>query len=202
MSIQKEKTFPSLDVEENVFLYITFAFWTMKTCQCWYSCCWVFAIRLSTVSYTDSVYTLKSLVFVHEWSLGQVTTLSPHYSCNAGNIGVNFTLSWSNHSAWQPTISCALQTCNITSMNNNSCSSLQSAPCFIYRTSTNISYCAPGIMCSLLEPCDNLAYNCTSNTSICVINSCCSPQAVCLPLLITNFCTQIDESFASRSKYM
>ncbi|CAF1477256.1 unnamed protein product [Rotaria sp. Silwood1] len=115
------------------------------------------------------------------------TTIAPNYYCNDNNDVVQFTLSPSPHSAWQPTLNCSLQQCNTSSNDNNNCRS-SSTPCYNYYTLNNVSYCAPGILCSILEPCDNITYNCASNTSVCVVNSCCSPQAVCLPLSSMNFC--------------
>ncbi|CAF1002235.1 unnamed protein product [Adineta steineri] len=119
-------------------------------------------------------------------SIGQTTQL-PNYSCSENNASIQFTLSSSSHSAWNPTSNCALQQCNTSLNGNNNClSSL--TPCYDYRTINNISYCAPGILCSILETCDNITQTCSSNTSVCVINSCCSSQAVCLPLLATQMC--------------
>ncbi|CAF3684658.1 unnamed protein product [Rotaria socialis] len=112
----------------------------------------------------------------------RVSTAAPNYYCNT----VEFTLSSSDHSASKPTLNCSLQKCNVSS-NENTCLS-STTPCFDYRTFNNISYCAPGILCSILEPCNNVTYNCASNTSVCVINSCCSPQAVCLPSASLDFC--------------
>ena len=97
-------------------------------------------------------------------------------------------LSSSPHSAVQPTSNCLLQQCHVSSNNNNNdCRSL-STPCYDYRTVNNTSYCAPGVLCSILEARNNINYKCSSNTSVCIINSCCSPQAVCLPLSWINFC--------------
>ncbi|CAF1439522.1 unnamed protein product [Rotaria magnacalcarata] len=112
-----------------------------------------------------------------------LSTAAPNYYCNA----VEFTLSSSDHSASKTTLNCSLQKCNVSS-NENTCRS-STTPCFDYLTLNNISYCAPGILCSILAPCNNVTYNCTSITSVCVINSCCSPQAVCLPLASLEFCT-------------
>jgi len=61
-----------------------------------------------------------------------------------------------------------------------------STPYFGYRALNNSNYCALNILWSILEPCNNITYGCTSNTSVCIINSCCSPQAVCLPLSLTS----------------
>ncbi|CAF1376228.1 unnamed protein product [Adineta steineri] len=121
-------------------------------------------------------------------SIGQTTQL-PNYSCTENNASIQFTLSSSAHSAWNPTSNCSLQQCNVnlTNINNDNCRS-SSTPCFDYRTTNNISYCAPGILCSILERCNNITQTCSSNSSICVINSCCSPQAVCLPFLATYMC--------------
>ncbi|CAF1124332.1 unnamed protein product [Adineta steineri] len=119
-------------------------------------------------------------------SIGQNTQL-PNYSCSENNVSIEFTLSLSSHSAWNSTSYCSLQQCNVDSNNNNSCRS-SSTPCFDYRTINNISYCAPGILCSILERCDNITQTCSSNNSMCVVNSCCSSQPVCLPLLAAQMC--------------
>ncbi|CAF4102004.1 unnamed protein product, partial [Rotaria sp. Silwood2] len=106
---------------------------------------------------------------------GQTTTV-PNYYCNENKATVQFTLSSSPHTAWQPILNCSLQQCHVSSNNNDSCRS-SSTPCFDYRTVNNGRYCAPGIICSILKPCDNANYTCASNISICIVNSCCSPQA-------------------------
>ncbi|CAF0858351.1 unnamed protein product [Adineta steineri] len=115
------------------------------------------------------------------------TTQLPDYSCSENNVSIQFTLSSSSHSAWNSTSNCSLQQCNVNSNNNNNCLS-SSTPCFDYRTINNISYCAPAILCSILEECKNVTQTCSSNNSICIINSCCSSQAVCLPFLATFMC--------------
>ncbi|CAF1260678.1 unnamed protein product [Adineta steineri] len=115
---------------------------------------------------------------------GQTTEL-PNYSCSENNVSIQFTLSSLSHSVWNSTSNCSLQQCNVNL--NNSCLS-SSTPCFDYRTINNSRYCAPGILCSILERCDNITQTCSSNDSICVINSCCSSQAICLPLLATQMC--------------
>ncbi|CAF2132567.1 unnamed protein product [Rotaria magnacalcarata] len=103
------------------------------------------------------------------------------------NVSVEFTLSSSPHSGSQPALNCSLTQCS--SGSNNPIDCLQSStPCFGYRNINNMSYCAPGILCSILESCNNINYSCTSNTSVCVVNSCCSPQAVCLPVSLVNLC--------------
>ncbi|CAF1220558.1 unnamed protein product [Adineta steineri] len=117
---------------------------------------------------------------------GQTTQL-PIYYCSENNASIQFTLSSSSHSAWNPTSSCSLQQCDTSLNSNNSCRS-SSTPCFDYRTINNISYCAPGILCSILERCNNTTQTCSSNSLVCVINSCCSPQPVCLPFLATQMC--------------
>jgi hypothetical protein len=70
---------------------------------------------------------------------------------------------------------------------DNSCRS-SSTPCFDCRTLHNTSLCTPAILCSIFEPCNNITLDYASNTFVCVVNSCCSPQAVCLPLIWTNIC--------------
>ncbi|CAF0851436.1 unnamed protein product [Adineta steineri] len=115
------------------------------------------------------------------------TTQPPNYSCSENNASIQFTLSSSAHSAWNSTANCALQQCNTSLNDNNNCRS-SSTPCYDYRTINNISYCALGILCSILERCNNITQTCSSNNSVCVINSCCSPQAVCLPFLAIQMC--------------
>ncbi|CAF1032019.1 unnamed protein product [Adineta steineri] len=119
-------------------------------------------------------------------SIGQTIQL-PNYSCSENNVSIQFILSSSSHSASNPTSNCSLQQCNTSLNGNNNCLS-SSTPCFDYRTINNISYCAPAILCLILERCDNITQTCSSNNSICVINSCCSLQPVCLPFLATQIC--------------
>ncbi|CAF1482448.1 unnamed protein product, partial [Adineta steineri] len=121
-------------------------------------------------------------------SIGQTTQI-PNYSCSDNNASIHFTLSSSSHSASNSTSNCFLQQCIVNSNNNNNSCRSSSTPCFDYRTINNISFCAPGILCSILERCDNITQTCPSNNSICIINSCCSSsQPVCLPLLATQVC--------------
>ncbi|CAF1530276.1 unnamed protein product [Adineta ricciae] len=121
-------------------------------------------------------------------------------SCVSQSNNVEFTLSTASHSASNPTSSCSLQQCNITSSDNLTCS-LSPTPCFNYRTANNISYCAPAIHCPVLQPCNSVTSTCASNDSVCIVNSCCSPTAVCLPLLTTNFCIRGKKSMLrNRSK--
>ncbi|CAF3989465.1 unnamed protein product [Rotaria sp. Silwood2] len=123
----------------------------------------------------------KSDEMLHE---SQITE-APNYFCNQNNLSVKFTLSRSFHSAWNLASECFSPQCDIPS-NSYTCRS-SSTPCFNYRTFTNKGYCAPGILCSILEPCNNITFTCSSNTSVC-ISTCCSPKAVCLPLLWTSYC--------------
>jgi hypothetical protein len=132
------------------------------------------------------------LVFIcfclnHEPFLGQ-TTAVPNYICGDDSGDVQFTLSVTAQSAWQPLTNCSVPQCNISASNDNSCRS-SSTPCFNYLTFNGVNLCAPAVLCSILEPCDNNTYTCASNTSVCVVNSCCSPQAVCLPLTSATFCS-------------
>lgn len=111
-----------------------------------------------------------------------------NHICTNNDSNVEFSYSSLSHSAWEPRNNCSLSRCNISSIIFNACGSL-STSCFDYRTINNTSICAPAIQCSLLEPCDNITNECTSNTSVCVINSCCSTSGVCLPLSATSFCS-------------
>ncbi|CAF3979030.1 unnamed protein product, partial [Adineta steineri] len=82
-----------------------------------------------------------------------------HFIPSENNATIQFTLSSSSHSASNSTSSCSLQQCNTSLNNNDNCRS-SSTPCFDYRTINNISYCAPGILCSILERCDNITQTC------------------------------------------
>ncbi|CAF1238732.1 unnamed protein product [Adineta steineri] len=144
---------------------------------------WTFNVLPSTTTTTTTTTTTSTTTT----TTTRQTTQLPNYSCTENNVSIQFTLSSSSHSAWNPASNCSLQQCN-TSLNDNNNCLLSSTPCYDYRTINNISYCAPGILCSILETCNNVTQACLSNTSVCVINSCCSPQAVCLPLLARQMC--------------
>ncbi|CAF4799678.1 unnamed protein product [Rotaria sp. Silwood1] len=83
------------------------------------------------------------------------TTTASNYYCNENNQDDQFTLSASLHAAWQSTLNCSLQQCNTSFNDNNNCR-LPSTLCFNYRSLNNTGYCASGILCSILEPCDNV----------------------------------------------
>ncbi|CAF4391335.1 unnamed protein product, partial [Adineta steineri] len=108
-------------------------------------------------------------------SIAQTTQL-PDYSCDEDDVSIQFALLSSSHSAWNSISNCSLQQCNISLNGSDNCLS-SSTPCFDYQTINNTSYCAPAILCSILERCDNVTQTCSSNDSVCVINSCCSSQA-------------------------
>jgi hypothetical protein len=138
--------------------------------------------------YVDLLYFQITLYF-----LGQ-STLVPNYSCDQDNDTVGFTLSPSPHSGWEPTSNCLLQQCVLSSNNNDSCRS-SSTPCFDYRTINNTCFCAPGILCAILEPCNSTTYTCESDALVCVVNSCCSPPAICIPSSWTDFCILGNDAF-------
>ena len=102
---------------------------------------------------------------------------------------MEFTRSSASHSANDRSSNCSIPQCvdASTSLNHSSCR-LSTTPCFAYRTQQNEVHCAPGALCSFMQPCDSLTGLCSSNQSVCVHNSCCQPAAVCLPLWWTNFC--------------
>ncbi|CAF4577334.1 unnamed protein product [Rotaria sp. Silwood1] len=58
----------------------------------------------------------------------QVTSITNYY-CDQNNAAVQFTLTSSSHTAWQPVLNCSLQQCNASSNNNGSCRS-SLTPCF------------------------------------------------------------------------
>jgi hypothetical protein len=135
-----------------------------------------------------------------EQILGQ-TTEAPNYFCYESNFTVGFTFLSSSHSAWQPSSNCFLPLCSVNAINNNSCRS-SSTTCFEYRTVSNVSYCAPGALCSLLVPCNNITGECASNTSVCIINSCCAQQAVCLPFSLIGLCSSGNGTLFSSSEFI
>jgi hypothetical protein len=132
-------------------------------------------------------------------NLGKLTSASD-FVCQESDRDVNFNLSVANHSASQLTSNCALSRCDVISNDENSCFS-SSAPCFAYLTPSNATLCAPGIICSLLEPCNNANFSCASSSSVCVVNSCCSPQHVCLPFFSMNYCVSPNSTVYVGSKY-
>ncbi len=119
--------------------------------------------------------------------IGQ-TLNSSNYICTENTFSVEFSLSSVFHSGWNSSSNCSLSLCSDNSNNNdNNCRS-SLTPCYRYLSINNDSYCAPGSLCSILEPCNSITSECIPNVSVCVINSCCVPQAVCLPLVWTSMC--------------
>ena len=109
------------------------------------------------------------------------------YTCNTTDRMASFSLSFSSHSVWDSRINCSLDLCNRNSYGNVRCHNA-STPCFRYQNSHGNQYCAHAILCSILQPCNNSHYSCTSINGRCVVNSCCSPHQVCSPLSWTSFC--------------
>ena len=112
--------------------------------------------------------------------------------CSVNYSTINLELLSTPHSGWEPLSNCSLSLCNFGSSNitNSSCLT-PSASCFDYRSRNNTSYCAPGAICSLMEPC-NMTGECSTNTSVCVINSCCASRKVCLPLQWISLCSSLN----------
>jgi hypothetical protein len=82
------------------------------------------------------------------------------------------------------TSECAVSPCIPASRSTNtSCSMNPSVRCYAYEvSSTNQLFCAPSVSCSSLEPCiDNL--RCTSNSSVCLLSTCCS-RPLCMPRVL------------------
>ena len=94
-----------------------------------------------------------------------------------------------------------IENTNSLSKCNNDCCSLNT-PCFDYRTIKNQSYCAPASRCSILESCDRNTGECRSNTSVCIVNSCCTPKTVCLPLSWTSLCPSISKLYVIKYIYI
>ncbi len=91
--------------------------------------------------------------------------------------------------------SCSVDLCILNNTSNNSSTNNSSGSitcpniplCYNFYTSLNTSICAPQVVCSLFDPCTT-AKKCATNTSVCVINTCCSAP-VCIPLALTSSCT-------------
>ncbi|CAF4431854.1 unnamed protein product, partial [Rotaria sp. Silwood2] len=128
-----------------------------------------------------------ALLFIVVLSCIQVqVTQQNEYYCTENDDSFRMLDSSSPHSASQPNTNCALQRCDVNWNSSNPCRA-ESIACFDYVTQNNTHYCAPGVLCSVLEPCNG--FTCASNTAVCVVNTCCSPQAVCLPVSLKNFCS-------------
>lgn len=163
-------------------------FWSIK-CDFWY-----FYILI----YWYSLQKVRTIILPCGWDmfdnhykfrlfLGQVPSTSSQ-SCRVNSAAFDFSPTSSNHSAWQPATNCSLSQCSSSFSLNNNCRS-SSTPCFDYRTVNNTSVCAPAVLCSLLEPCNNITNQCASDNFVCIINSCCTTQAVCLPVSAASLCT-------------
>ena len=148
------------------------------------------ALFYFTIIYFSSIQGLMIVIltgFTHCLLILGQTTQSSNYVCSGNGNSVQFTLSTSSHSAWNPLSSCSVTQCAMNSSGNSTCQS-SLTPCFQYRMFNNMSVCAPAVECSILEACNNVTYNCSSRTSVCIVNSCCSPQTVCLPLSSIEYC--------------
>lgn len=117
---------------------------------------------------------------------------------------MQFSQPTTSHSARDNATNCTLCPCVEPTNTTNSSCRLSTTPCFDYRTQNNTAYCAPASLCQFMPPCDNTTQQCTSNNSVCVVNTCCG-QPVCLPLWWTSFCQSFQSSsesihFPPRSK--
>lgn len=135
----------------------------------------------------------------NEQFIGQNTSTS-RYFCSVNDFTVRIMTSYSSHSAWEPASNCSLPLCSENS-NSSSCR-LSSTPCYNYRGIDNVTYCAPGSLCSILESCNNITSGCASSTSVCIVNSCCTPQAVCLPLSLTSLCSSENVTNYATSEFI
>ena len=115
--------------------------------------------------------------------LGQTTTQSSSYTCPVSDVTAQFSAVTStySHSALNIQASCSIAQCQST---DDSCRNSQT-PCFNYQTQNNVGYCGPAVDCSILQPCND---TCSSNQSVCVMNTCCQPAGRCLPLYLTTLC--------------
>ena len=115
--------------------------------------------------------------------LGQTTTQSSSYTCPVSDVTAQFSAVTStySHSAIDIQASCSIAQCQST---GDSCRNSQTS-CFYYQTQNNVGYCGPAVDCSILQPCND---TCSSNQSVCVMNTCCQPAGRCLPLYLTTLC--------------
>lgn len=89
--------------------------------------------------------------------------------------------------------SCSVSICGASSgASSGGCSG--STPCFNFQ-STNETLCAPQVQCSLFDVCIS-GTRCATNTSICIINSCC-PQPICMPRALGSACTASNSNFTT-----
>lgn len=79
---------------------------------------------------------------------------------------------------------CSVPACTHSSLFN--CVSNENL-CYNFQTTNGTNFCAPASSCELLDLCDGNG-DCLSNTSICIVNSCCI-QPRCLPLILINLCS-------------
>ncbi|CAF0739542.1 unnamed protein product [Adineta ricciae] len=88
---------------------------------------------------------------------------------------------------------CSVQPCVNSSLTN--CFANE-AVCYDYQTNDGNRYCAPASSCELFETCSE-NYHCKSNTSVCIVNSCCA-QPICLPLVLVELCSS-DKQYRPRN---
>lgn len=148
--------------------------------------------QLSSQLYKFFEFFSLLFTFYYEKQSGQTTTARDNH-CIEMNNEIEFSQSSLPHSEYQFVLNCSLAKCSLNSNGNNSCKS-SSTPCFDYRSYDNNSYCAPGVLCDILETCNNITRSC-ANGVIGIVKSCCSPRAICLPLIATSFCPLGKESF-------
>lgn len=85
---------------------------------------------------------------------------------------------------------CSVDLCELVNKTNGSNSSSSSCsqppPCYRFESSTNLTFCGPQVICSLFDTCIS-GTRCASNTSVCIVNTCCSVP-ICMPLSLTASC--------------
>ncbi len=92
---------------------------------------------------------------------------------------------------------CSVRPCTHSSLVN--CASNEGV-CYDFQTTNGTSFCAPASSCELLDSC-NLHKQCASNTSVCIVNSCCA-QPVCLPLILVDLCSPHGVTKESEFRYI
>ncbi|CAF3497383.1 unnamed protein product [Rotaria socialis] len=105
-------------------------------------------------------------------------------------IGTIFIANIKGQSTVKFSSSCTVPICGVSNGGTSgSCSG--SAPCFNFQ-SANETLCAPQVQCSLFDLCIS-GTRCATNTSICILNSCCS-QPICMPRALASACVASNAS--------
>ncbi|CAF3694379.1 unnamed protein product [Adineta steineri] len=93
--------------------------------------------------------------------------------------------------------SCSVPLCTPSNENSRNRDCSPDSVCYRFLTNLDQSFCAPRIDCSMFEPCMGDDNHCSSNLSVCIVNSCC-PTSICMPFALNHSCTD-DQSMDTGS---